>query len=452
MGKVSNVQVSADGSCLLVCGSDGVALCDFFMRNWQTVPFPALLHPKWLGNSHVVALTPDNQQLILINRKTDVIMRIPIDSPGAIRFIDTYNIWQLLIQKSETILIFAFDEKSTSFTFIKTIPFASKSNLKQAAHFKDTLFTLDQSGTFQINNQPKSGYFESFLVISTGHVLLTKPNGAVLFNDAHKIDLNFSPLAVLPFTNCLTVLSAEDSSNFSLHSQIQSKFLLPELFLSSKDPKLLQLWSEDPLYPLALEYILLASLGKPEILSLLQTDFNENILPRAIVTLTRKIEVSEASEHLFSLWSPLKICKSLPLNDNLNFLPYLAKSHVSGERTEAILFVLEDLFSRRSYHCRIGKVREFLSAFSGLEDLFESALQTKIRNLWKSGRLIKAFELSQHSAEKLIVFDDVEDEDTIKDYLILDAAVSKTQFTEFRSWLTTHSLPKTAALLNTLFP
>lgn len=449
------MTTTTDGSCLLVCGSLGVAFCDFFSRTWHAVPFPSLKHPKWLGSSHVVALTPDSLQLILINRKSDDIMTIPIVQPEEIRFIDTYNNWQLLIQKSDAISIFAFDSETTNLTLIKTVPFTAKTNLKQAAYFKETLFILDENGKFLINDKSKSGNYESFLVLSTGHLLLvrTDSNGSVLLKDDQEIELGFSPWAVLPFTNCFTVLTCE-FLNFSLNSQISSKFLLPELFLSSKDPKILEFWFDDPLFPLALEYILLGALGKFEILELLSNTVTDKVtLSKAIVSLTRKIEVQEASKQLFPhllQFQPLKIIQTLSLTDNLNFLPYLAKSYSEPERKDAIISILDEMFSKRRYHDKIRKVKEFLSAFDELEDLFESVLQNKIEKLWKSGRLIKAFELSKFTGRE-IKFTDVFD-DSLKEYLRLDSAVSKVDLREFRSWLETQSLSKSIDLLNTLFP
>lgn len=456
---VNEIVICADGSCLLVCGSDGVALCDFFTRTWQAVPFPSLKNPKWLGSNHVVALTPDNLHLILINRNTDEIMKIPIGDPETISFIDTYNNWQLLIQKSETISIFAFDSETANFTFIKALPFTSKSKLKQAAYFKETLFTLDKSGNLLINNQPKSGCYESFLVLSTGHLLLSRAAGsALLLKDDQEIELNFSPLAVLPFTNCLTTLIS-DSLNFSLQSQLQSKFLLPDLFLASKDSKILQNWEGDVLFPLALDYTLLGSLGNPELLGSLQTSVtDELVLCKAILSLTRKIEVHEASNKLFPHLpkiSPSAICQKIQLDDKLNFLPYLAKSYFENEseRRDSIISILDQLFSKRSYYDRIEKVKEFLSAFAGLEDLFEKTLHNKIKTLWKSGRLFKAYELIKFTEINIELNEDEIEHDNIGDYLELDAAVSDVNPNDFRSWLQqTQSLPKTVDILNNLFP
>lgn len=441
---------------MIVCGADGVALCDFFGRTWQAVSFPSLKHPKWLGSNHVVALTPDNLHLILIDRKSDEIMKIPIGEPETIRFIDTYNNWQLLIQKSETISIFAFNSETASFTFIKALPFSSKIQLKQTVYFKEALFTLDKSGNFLINNQPKSGCFESFLVLSTGHLLLSRASlSTILLKDEQEIDLNFSPLAVLPFTNCLTALIS-DSLNFSLHSQLQSKFLLPDLFLSSKDPKTLKIWGEDALFPLALEYILLGALGNSELLDLLQTVvIDEIVFCRAIVSLARKIEVHEASSQLFfhlPQFSPLKICQKIPLSDKLNFLPYLAKSYFENEkeRKECIISILDELFSKRRFYDQIGKVKEFLSAFVGLEDLFDSTLQSKIQNLWKSGRLFKAYELIKFTELEAAL---IEVESDINSYLKLDSTVSDVNPIDFRAWLQqTQSLPETVQLINNFFP
>jgi hypothetical protein len=403
----------------------------------------------------VVALTPDNFHLILINRKTDEIMEIPIGEPETIRFIDTYNNWQLLIRKSETISIFAFDSETTNFTFIKSLPFSSKSKLKQASYFNEILFTLDESGNFLINNQPKYGYFDSFLVLSTGHLLLSRVSGsAQLLKDDQEFELNFSPLTVLPFTNCLTTLNF-DSLNFSLCSQLQSKFLLPDLFLSSKDPKILEIWGEDPLFPLALEYILLGSLGQADIIKLLQNNVSDEIVfCKAIVSLTRKIEAHEASNRLFlhlPQFSPLKICQKISLSDKLNFLPYLAKSYFENEseRKDSIISILDELFSKRSYHDQLRKVKEFLSAFVGLEYLFENALQNKIRSLWKSGRLFKAYELTKFT-ESEPTLDEIESD--VRSYLKLDSAVSNVDPLDFLSWIQqTQSLPKTLGLLNTLY-
>lgn len=439
----------------MVCGEECVAFCDFFSRTWQAIYFPTLKYPKWLGNNHVVALTPDNSQLILIKRYTNEIMKIPIEDPETIRFIDTYNNQQLLIQKSETISIFAFDSETANFTFVKTLPFTSKTEIKQAAFFNETIYTLDKSGNFLFGSQSKSGCYESFVVLSTGQILLVNSAGSLLFqNDQQDTELNFTPLAVLPFTNCFTVLTCE-SLNFSLHSRIQSKFLLPELFLilTSQSPKILESWFEDPLFPLALEYILLGSLGKPEILATLQTIVkNEIVFAKAIVSLTRKIEEHEATSRLFAhlpQFTPLKICQLIPFDDKLNFLSYLAKAHSVNKCQEAIISILDELFSKRKYHDRIEKIKEFLSAFAGLEEVFSNVLRNKITRLWKSGRLLKAYELSKFT--QITLTDDDGDDDALV-YFKLDAAVSNVNIADFRSWLHAQSLPKTERLVNNLLP
>ena len=444
-----------DGSCLLVCGSIGVAFCDFSTRNWKSLPFDTLLHPRWLGNSHVVALTPDNQQLLLIDRNAEI-MKIPVEDSSNIKFIDTYNNWQLILQISGEIVILGFNHESISFTIVTRIPFESDSPLIQAAFLKDKLFTLNCDGTFLVNAGPKLEGCESFLVLFTGHFLIQRSNGApVLWKDDDdigqmrpmEIPSSQRILAVLPFTNCLTLLHS-DCPHFSLHDPIQSRFILPDLVAIEPNETFMLGWKDDPLYQMALEYVLLKCLNNKDSLQFLERlhQSNVRVFSLAIVSLTRKIEFSEASQDLFahlSTFTPLLIAKTIELDDALNFLPFLAKSYDENvkERGDAILFILDALFTGiRSYRGRIRKIRAYLSAFPGLEELIVSAGKSKIAKLWQSGRLIKAFELlnalgiegefAEISTEKL-------------EYFKVEKAITPEMVPPFFEWLETRGHPET---------
>lgn len=441
---------------MLVCGSAGVAICDFETRSWKSLPVESITHPSWLGNSHVVALTPDHHQLVLISRDGEM-MKIPLEEASSIKFIDTYNNWQLVLQIDREIILLGFNMETISFTLLKRIPFETHVPLKQAAFLKEKIFTLNGEGTFLANNEPKMEECESFLVLSTSHFLITKSRGApVLWIDdqIHPVEVLASQriLGVLPFTNCFTLLLSE-SPNFSLHDAVQSRFLLPDLFAIEANETILNAWKEDPLYQLALEYVLLKSLGNKKALECLDRSHQSKtrLFSLAIVSLTRKIEFHEASQKLFShlpTFTPLFITKNIDFDDALIFLPYLAKSYFENvnERKDAILFILEGLFAGiRSYRDQIRKIKEYLAAFADLEELFLSTGKNKINSLWQSGRLIKAFDLlstleiegnfSEIPIEKL-------------HYLKAEKVIAPEFVPPFLEWLRTRGHPET--VLNAL--
>lgn len=463
MGNVTNVQVSVEGTCLLVCGDSGIAFCDFLKRSWQPISsFQSLINPKWLGDSHVVALTPGpHPQLILISRKSAELLAIPVPEPQAISFIDTYNNWQLLIQTPTKMDIYAFEgDNSCNFTFVKAIPLEQTDCLKQAAFFKDALYSLDTIGKLTTGSFVLCEDCESFLVLSTGHLLIHLHNQTSCLyhvDDCKMVPIGQSPLAVLPFTNCFTTLTSADlPANFSLNSALQSKFLLPVLFANSIDQESLLLKASalnDPLYPLALEYILLESLGKAEYLAVLDRVHSKDhmlIMSKAIVGLTRKIEAHEASQKLFQhlpSFSPLFITKSLPLSDLLIFLPYLAKSYFENveERKEAIVLVLDSLFSKRRFYGHIGKVKEYLSAFADLDDLFTTVVKTKIESLWQSGRVFKAYELMSMSfadIDSLELPNSFDENNPVSRIDSLISSQTHQTHESFYSWLKTRMAPK----------
>ena len=434
---------------MLVCGSVGVAFCDFAMRNWKPLPFETLLHPKWLGSSHVVALTPDNHQLLLIDRRSAEIMKIPVEDAASIKFIDTYNNWQLLLQSKQEILILGFEP--ISFTIVKRIAFESDAPLRQAAFLKEKLFTLNCHGEFRVNNNDETKLVgcESFVVLYSGHFLIQKSHGApVLWKDGRieEIEILESQriLAVLPFTNCLTLLHS-DCPQFSLNDQVQSRFLLPELFTAEPSESFLQAWKDDPLYQMALEYVLLKCINNKELLERLEKahQMNHRVLSLALVSLTRKIEVTEASHQLFAhfvTFTPLFITKKVPLDDALNFLPFLAKSYDPGH-DDAILSVLDALFSGiRRYRKRIRKIKEYLAAFKELEVLIETFSKSKIERLWRSGRLIKAFDLiTTLGIEPDFILDIPTDK---LDYFKVERVIAPEMEASFFAWLETRGHPE----------
>ena len=523
VGQVEDVCVSLDGSCLLVIGENGVALCDFLIRNWRTLPNPKLIYPKWIGSGHVVALTPDRQQLILISRKNSHktqfqgIMKIILDfPPETIKFIDTYNNWQILIQHQDKVSIFAFDSSAIDFKlkFMKSFNYPHDYHginddntidshinndndndklIKQAAMFQERLFVLDSIGNLWIylnDGQSVTKIFkdcESFLVLSTGHLLILTNNISSGDNASSIILLKEeiitpiygmkSPLGILPFINCFTALFTDDL-NFSLNTQIQSQFLLPDLFLAESQAKtdrlidsksnILLEWSEDPLYPLALEYVILKFLKIPKYHHLLEVidEIHTNnidkklnlIMSRALVGLVRKIEVIEASQLFKYLpnFSPSQITENLlnskSLEESFNFLPYLAKSYFEShnEREESIKLILSLIFSHRKYFPRISKVKEYLSAFVDLEKLFQMTLCSKIQELWKSGRVFKAFQLIKQAENLNIKYNHIEDldlnlieneNDSVVNIMRLD--LLNDNGTDFRIWLLAHNLTET---------
>ena len=459
----------------MVSGEFGEALCDFLMRIWKSLPFPRLVHSKWLGSNHVVSLTTDNQQLVLISRDrllfSDGIMRIPLEGKESkIKFIDTYNNWQLLLQIDEEIHIFAFDPETKGLTFVRKFSNIQKS-LKQAAFVKENLVTLTTENYLQINNCIPIDNCESFLILSTGNLLLKKHDGLILFKDQQEISIEGikGPItAVLPFANCFTLLHS-DELNFSLNSPLQSRFLLPELIETGMKEEILKEWMEDPLYPLALEYILLKSLGKAAQLIDLNhmhdgSAHKQLLFSRVLVQLTRKIEVHQASHQLFNhlpSFSPDQITKiilkSKLIQDCLNFLPYLAKSYFESvaNRKDSILLILDALFTGRRWHTRIRKVREYLSAFADLENLFDSALQGKIQSLWQSGRLIKAHSLIvSANFEDNVRLTDIDDGNENEDIYLLhtriDAISCPKLIPELRTFLETRHFTKCIHLLDRL--
>lgn len=385
-------------------------------------------------------------------------MKIPIEEAKDVIFIDTYNNWQILLQTKEKVFIYAFDRETTSLTLRKTFNFKFSYPLKQAAHLKDSFFTLNHMGEFQVNNETKQEKCESFLVLASGHFLLIKSDRLILLNDGNETEIKLKrPIAVLPFVNCLTVLHLDEKTpNFSLNAPVQSKFLLPDLFFASPIDSacnLLSNWIEDPLYQLALEYILLGSLGKQNLLKALDETHRTNhfkMFSSAIISLTRKIEVHEASQKLFQYlpsFTPLFVVKSLKnsVAEIINFLPYLAKSYFESvdERKEAIALILEVIFNRaKPCGDLIRKVKEYLTAFSDLEALFEETIKVKIESLWKSGRLIKAFSLMKYSNCTEWKFLTIPD----SKYARIEIALFPDLVPEFRAWLaTTQSNPKTVA-------
>ena len=449
MGLVQNVQVSADGSCLLVCGQTGVSFCDFFSRTWHNLSFKSLLFPKWLGNDHVIALTPDTKELILISR-TNETLKITIQNSDQIQFIDTYNNWQLIIQKNDEIQIFAFDSESKRFALCDPLnTFSCSSQLIQAAYFKGNLFLINKEEDFIVNNEIKENKCKHFLVLSSGHLLLVKGDFVCLWKDEEIHSIKNRPISVLPFLNCLTTLHLdEEAPSFSLSMTIKSKFLLSDLFFASspaaESVRLLLQWSQDPLYQLALEYILLKSIGKPEILDLIdsfhaeKTKTLEITFSKALVPLTRKVDVDAASQKLFPhlrSFSPTRLvqtlCESKSFDDVINFLPYLAKSRDK----DAIVLILEMMLNRAiQFNDQIGKVKEFLSAFEGLEDLFKKTINRKIETLWNNNRQLKAYSLMKYTdSENLNLNFNVR---SSEDYFQIEAALYPELVSKFKSWLT----------------
>jgi hypothetical protein len=177
-----------------------------------------------------------------------------------------------------------------------------------------------------------------------------------------------------------------------------------------------------------------------------EDDSNRLTMCRAVVSLTRKIEAHEASQKLFlhlPSFSPLLIAKTLPLLDLLNFLPYLAKSYFENvsERKESIVLVLELLFSSRRFLGHVETVKEYLSAFSDLQELFMATLESKIEALWRSGRVFKAFELTRFVDINVLKL--TESFDVNKQEYRIDSLLSSEQTREsFHLWLKTRMIPK----------
>ena len=384
-------------------------------------------------------------------------MKIPVEEASSIKFIDSYNNWQLLLQIPTEIIVMGFSNETMSFTLFKRIPFKSEVPLKQAAFFKDKLFTLNQEGAFLANNEPIMENCESFLVLSTGHFFITKSHDVPILwreDQIHSIEILPSQriLGVLPFTNCLTLLLSE-SINFSLHDPVQSRFLLPDLFAINPDETLLPAWEGDPLYQLALEYVLLKCLNNKDALECLDQLHSSN--PRAfslaIASLTRKVEFHEASQQLFAhlpTFTPLFVAKNIELDDSLIFLPYLAKSYFENvvERKEAITFILKGLFDGvRSYRGQIRKIRAYLSAFADLEELVLSSGKRKILSLWSSGRLLKAFDLLTLLGIEGVVSEIPSDK---LDYFKVEKAIAPELVLPFLDWLATRGHPE--SVINSL--
>jgi len=411
----------------------------------------------------VVALIPGT--LILISREEgNSIMKIPVEHPDRIKFIDTYNNWQLIIQNDQEITIFAFDCQEVKFTLLHKIPLKNDhQRIKQAAFLKESLFFLTLQGS--LNSIKAQGDAEtcvlsigceSFLVLSTGHFLIFKLEGIFLLKDSKEWPIkslidHSKPLAALPFSNCLTLLTTEQE-NFNISAPLQSHFLLPDLFMACLDAQLLLLeWKDDPMYPLALEYILLESCGKEDLLAALDQFHTQDtqlalIFSQALVSICRKIEPHTASQQLFALlpsFSPGRVvetlCTSKKGDDFINFLPYLAKSYFEDvdERKNSITTLLLAIFARRSLYTRIGKVKEYLSGFADLQQVFETALNSKLTHLWTSGRLFKAFALLEAAS---YLSETIEFEDSIKEEVVLvlrlDAlSCSEEEKASFRDWL-----------------
>lgn len=399
----------------------------------------------------MIALTSDHQQLILIPRDGGDIMKIPVEEAPNIKFIDFYNNWQLLLQIEKEIIVLGFDIETVSFTQVKRIPFETYVPLKQAAYLKENIFTLNKYGTFLVNNEPEMEECESFLVLSTGHFLITKSRGTPVLwihGQIHPIDILSSQrlLGVLPFKNCFTLLLSENSS-FSLHDAVQSRFLLPDLFAIKADETILRGWKDDPLYQLALEYVLLKILGNKSALKCIdrshQTD--TKAFSMAIVSLSRKIEFHEVSQKLFihlPTFTPLFITKNINIDAALIFLPYLAKSYFENvdERKDAISLILDGLFTGiRCYRKQIRKIKEYLAAFSDLEELFLSTGKSKIESLWQSGRLIKAFDLLDTLEIEVDLREIILDK---LPYFKVDKAIAPELVPPFLEWLRTRGHPE----------
>lgn len=392
----------------------------------------------------MVALTPDTRDLILISDDDDVeIMKIPVKDPQNILFIDTYNNWQLLLQTEEEISIYAFNNETISFTFYKTIPVPSPTNrppLKQMAYLKENIFTLNHLGEFLINNERKLKGVEAFLVLASGHILLARNDKLLLFKDEeniHEIKVN-RPIAVFSLVNCLPVFHFDPDSqlNFSLSTPLQSRFLLSDLFFASGSCELLVQWAEDPLYPLALEYVLLGSLGNGAILKSLEESHQDKtvLFSKAIVSLTRKIEVNDATTKLFKyfkVFTPKSIvntfCNNELFDHLINFLPYLAKS----DHKEEIITVLELIFTRiNRFSDQIEKVKEYLNAFEGLSGLFDETIRRKIESLWTTNRPLKAYKLMKYYTSDISL-----PEISIEsDYYRIESVLLHDLVTEFEVW------------------
>jgi hypothetical protein len=503
VGTVDDIQVSADGSCLFVSGFEGAAFCDFIKRSWNRQPLPdQVIQSKWLGNDHVVALLPG--ALVLISRHSHVVMKIPVESPEQIKFIDTYNTWQLIIQNDKGISVFAFDCEDFKFTLRQSISFAVEDALKQAVQVGESIFILSHTGTLAVLENsmplPLCESCVSFIVLSTGHFLVMKQNGSLaLLKDSCEISLmeGCAPLlAALPFSNCFTLL-LQEHENFNILVPLQSRFLLPDLFRSGGDVDVLSVWIEDPMYPLALEYILLdCSNGALPALDQMHRKSRKlaRIFARALVSISRKMEVHQVSQNIFHFlpsFSPdavVQILLEKPLNDEdkstedsinysnvdnnyysnedndnllINFLPYLAKSYFEevNDRKDSITTLLLAIFSHRRMYNRVGTVREYLAAFADLKGLFESTLHDKITSLWNSGRKLKAFLLLEASTDnepdigelidRIPCF--VDDSDDVNELVLkLDvlACSDRNVFDKFRAWLITRQMNRTLQQLD----
>ncbi|NBO25165.1 MAG: hypothetical protein EBU93_08060, partial [Chlamydiae bacterium] len=293
---------------------------------------------------------------------------------------------------------------------------------------------------------------ESFVVLPTGHFLIKKINinQSIVWKRDHPPQiLDSNPLAVLPFTNCMTLLSLNtDCRNFSLSSPIQSKFLLPNLF--EGDPEIIDKWIEDPLFPTAMEFILLAGSKNPDIFKVLKVHMSDDprlqaIVSRSVASISRKIEIDEAINSLFVHFSSITVLSHLRMNETINFLPFLAKAFdITGkdEFLDTIKRALNELFSKRKNYPHITRIQEYFEAFNRSGDLFNECLREKVQSLWTSGRVFKALELIQETgieveAEKYLFINN--DDQVFLKCMALDEMISPIDSNTFHSWLKAHS-------------
>ena len=181
--------------------------------------------------------------------------------------------------------------------------------LKQTAFLKEKLFTLNCQGEFRVNDndETKLEGCESFVVLYSGHFLIQKSHGAPVILERRTYWGNWN--------SWITA----DPRRFAIYKLSHTAaFWLPTLFPKWSGAKSISFYRAVRSWALWIllaglerwsctkwlwEYVLLKCINNKELLERLEKahQMNPRVLSLALVSLTRKIEVTEASHRLFAL-------------------------------------------------------------------------------------------------------------------------------------------------------